>query len=145
MCGDLKPFAHFERARAVIHSCRFRHCLSETFLNTLFNEEIWIVQDYNYLIRTGQRRCRCVSRQSSHGRRVISLRSFFWDRPFLETDDQTSQRDYRPLMISIWLIRAPLVDSYWNYQIFTNIELNNNFSIEFNAVFEWSLCKCSHN
>ncbi len=34
--------------------------------------------------RAGQRLrlCHCMLCQTSHGRRVISLRSFFWDRPF---------------------------------------------------------------
>ncbi len=48
------------------------------------------------------RRCHFMSCQSSHGRRVISLRSFFW--AFLETADQTSQRDYRPIVIGNWSI-----------------------------------------
>ncbi len=87
------PFAHFERERereresAVIHSrCLWNYASQKLFklLYKLFNEEIWIVQHYNYFARAEQRltRCRCMSCQSSHGRRVISLRSVFWDWPF---------------------------------------------------------------
>ncbi len=54
------------------------------------------------------RRCRCMSCQSSHGRHVISMRCFFWDQPFLETADQTSPSDYRPIVIGTRLIGAPL-------------------------------------
>ncbi len=84
-------------------------CLTETFqITLLFNEEIWIVQHYNYFTRAGQRlrRCCCMSCQFSHGRCVISLRS-----AFLETADQTSQFDYRPIVIGSRSIGAPLLNS----------------------------------
>ncbi len=48
--------------------------------------------------------CRCMSCQSSHGRRVINLRS-----AFLETADQTSQSDYRLIVIGSRSIGAPLL------------------------------------
>ncbi len=87
------------------------------WLYKLFNEAIWIVthlQHYNYFTCAGQRirrwRCRCISCQTSHGRRIISLRSVFWDRP-LEAADQTSQSDYRPIVIDSRSIGAPLKKS----------------------------------
>ncbi len=55
------------------------------------------------------RRCRCMSCQSSHGRHVISLRLFFFRSDFLETADQTSQLDYRPIVISNRSIGTPLI------------------------------------
>ncbi len=113
---DLIPFAHFERKRErapVIHSrCSWNNVSQKVFkwLSKLFNEEIWIVthlQHYNYFTCAGQRirrwRCRCISCQTSHGRRIISLRSVFWD--------QTSQSDYRPIVIDSRSIGAPLKKS----------------------------------
>ncbi len=45
-----------------------------------------------------------------HGRRVISLRSFFFLRSaFIEIADQTSKRDYRPIAIGSRSIGAPFI------------------------------------
>ncbi len=103
-------YAFWEResVRAVILSrCLWNYVSQKLFklLYKLFNEEIWIVQHYNYFTRAGQklRWCHCMSCQTSHGRRVISLRS-----PFLENADQTSQCDYRPIMIGSRSIGAPI-------------------------------------
>ncbi len=41
---------------------------------------------------------------------ILSWQASAWDR-FLETADQTSQRDYRPNMIGNWSIGAPLVET----------------------------------
>ncbi len=107
-----------ERARAVIHSCCLWNYVSHKvfkLLYKLFNEEIWIVphlQHWNYFTRARLRltRCRCMSCQTSHGRRVISLR--FLRSAFLETTDQTSPSDYRPIVIGSRSIGAPLVLLY---------------------------------
>ncbi len=109
---DLKPFwekRERERARWFSHAvCEIMSHRNFSNYFKLFNEEIWIVQHYNYFTRAGQRlrRCCCMSCQFSHGRRIISLRS-----AFLETADQTSQFDYRPIVIGSRSIGAPLLNS----------------------------------
>ncbi len=47
-------------------------------------------------------------RVNGHSRRVIRLRSFFFRSAFIETADQTSQSDYRPIVIGSRSIVAPL-------------------------------------
>ncbi len=114
---DLKPFAHFERARAVIHSCCLWNYVSHKvfkLLYKLFNEKIWIVphlQHYNYFTRAGQRLRRCAAcRAKSLTAGAPSAWDGFLRSAFLETADQTPPSDYRPIVISTRSIGAPLMN-----------------------------------
>ncbi len=84
------------------------HKLSK-LLYKLFNEEIWIAQDYNYFTSTGQSQTvplhvlSILSRQARHQLEIYFLRS-----AFLKTADQTSPSDYRPIVIGNRSIGAPL-------------------------------------
>ncbi len=115
MCGDLKPFAHFKREREHargIHSHRLWHCVSQNLfklLYNLFNEEIWIVQYYNYFTSTGQRKkvqLHVLSILSRHLHDQLDI--VFLRLAFLETADQTSPSDYQPIVIGNRSIGAPL-------------------------------------
>ncbi len=94
-CVVIWSHLHILRESAVCEIMSHRNF--SNYLYKLFNEEIWIVQDYNYF--TSARQIRCMSSQFSQGRRVISLRSFFLRSQI--------QRDYRPKVIGNRSIGAP--------------------------------------
>ncbi len=104
--------AFWKRERAVIHSRYLWNYVSQKVLKLLykfFNEEIWIVQHYNFHPRQTETETvplhvvPNLSRQTCHQLEIVFLRS-----AFLETADQTSQRHYRPMVICSRSIGAPL-------------------------------------
>ncbi len=105
-----------ERERAVIHSrCLWNYVSHKVFklLYKLFNEDIWIVphlEHFNYFTRAGQRLRRCAAcRAKSLTAGASSARDLFLRSAFLETADQTPPSNYRPIMIGIRSIGAPLI------------------------------------
>ncbi len=114
---DLKPFAHFEResARGDSHRLFMKWCLAESFkllICYLMNKyELYLTFSIIIISPALDRDWDGAAawRAKPLTARTSSARDHFFRRSaFSETADQTSQSDYRPIMIGTRSIRAPL-------------------------------------
>ncbi len=109
VCGDLKPFAHFERERERAsgdsRTLFMKFCLTERFFFIYFRSylmkkyELHLTFSILIILSAPDRDCAaaCCAKPLTAG--ASSALDRFLRSAFLETADQTSQRDYRPIMI----------------------------------------------
>ncbi len=137
MCGE--PFAHFEREResahTVIHSVALfvKLCFTESFqitfrsylmkkyeLHLTFSIKIILPGPYHTETETVPLHVvPNLAQQARHQLEIVFLRS-----AFLENADQTSQRDYRPIVIGSRSIGAPLIITVsTKYQLIKSIHV----------------------